>query len=193
MHIFVIPARGGSKRLPRKNLHNLWGKPLLIHSIEAALNLPLAEQKVVVVSSEDSEILELARSVAGVHALTRPDELALDDVPTQLVLKHAVSSVERFEGVTADIVWWMNASVPQVTPSDLSDGYRFLIEKDLLEITTVNSEGIAYAAVRLMRRRALFADRLSTHFGVIHRDYIDIHLKEDILFLEALKHEKDWT
>jgi CMP-N-acetylneuraminic acid synthetase len=187
-HVFVIPARGGSKRLLRKNLRILWGKPLIRHSVDAACNAAVGGRRVISISSEDPEVLEYARSVSGVLAIMRPPELAQDDVPTQPVLKHAVLEVEASIGTRADIVWWMNACVPQVTSADLLEGYRFLKEKNLREVTTVNSEGLAYAAVRLMQRQVLFADALSTHFGVIRRDYVDVHLQSDLVYLEGLRH-----
>jgi pseudaminic acid cytidylyltransferase len=183
-HFFIIPARGGSKRLPRKNVRLLWGKPLLMHSIEAALGAPVPGNKVVSVSSEDPEILDIARSVKGVQAVVRPPDLAQDHVPTQPVLQHAVRVVEAAQGVPADIIWWMNVSVPQVTAEDLAAGYTFFTENKLNEVTTVNSEGLAYAGVRLMKRSVLFANSLSTHFGVLNRDYLDVHQLEDIEYLE---------
>lgn len=185
-HIFVIPARGGSKRLPRKNLKTLWGKPLLMHTIDAALSAEVGGRRIVCVSSEDAEILDLARTVAGVCAIERPFELAEDHVPTHAVLKHAVVEAEAAEGIHADIVWWMNVSVPQVTAHDLEHGYQFLTQNELREVTTVNEEGLAYAAVRLMRRSALFADALSTHFGVVSRSYIDVHSQADLDELQRL-------
>ena len=107
-------------------------------------------------------------------------------MPTHPVLKHAVVEAEAAEGIHADIVWWMNASVPQVTSEDLEEGYRFLKKQELREVTTVNDQGLAYAAVRLMRRSALFADALSTHFGVVSRSYVDVHSLADLKKLQRL-------
>ena len=74
--IAIIPARGGSKRLPRKNIALLAGKPLLGYAIEAALESRVFDH--VCVSSEDDEILEIARAYEGVLCLQRPPELATD-------------------------------------------------------------------------------------------------------------------
>ena len=185
-HLFIIPARGGSKRLPRKNVRTLWGKPLIVHSIEAALGVSLQGERTVCVSSEDAEILACAERIPGALPVRRPPELAEDHVPTHPVLKHAVTEVEESQSTSVDIVWWMNASVPQVTSSDLAEGYNFLVEHGLREVTTVNDDGLAFAAVRLVRRDALFADALSTHFGVLKRNYLDVHTQEDLDFLEQI-------
>jgi len=82
----IIPARGGSKRLPRKNLALLAGKPLLVYTIEEALKSQVFD--LVCVSSEDEEILEVARK-SGCHlALKRPLELAGDSVQVKQVCKY---------------------------------------------------------------------------------------------------------
>lgn len=87
----VIPARGGSKRIPRKNLVAINNKPLLAYTIELARKIP--ELDAVVVSSEDKEILSIASSY-GAEALRRPEDLALDNTQDEPVLIHAIRSLE---------------------------------------------------------------------------------------------------
>ena len=82
----VIPARGGSKRVPRKNLQMVGGKPLLAWTIEAALGVGLDP----IVSSEDEEILATAK-YCGATPLLRPMELSADDASTEGVLIHALN------------------------------------------------------------------------------------------------------
>lgn len=86
----IIPARGGSKRIPRKNLVDLGGKPLVAWTIEAALNAESVER--VVVSTEDNEIAEVVRCW-GAEVLDRPDGLAEDGVPTREVTLHAIEAL----------------------------------------------------------------------------------------------------
>jgi len=88
MILGVIPARGGSKAIPRKNIKLLLGKPLIVWSIEAAQQSRLIDR--FVVSTEDVEIADIARS-AGAEVLYRPVELASDDATTVAVLQHALS------------------------------------------------------------------------------------------------------
>src|SRR5690554_709385 len=90
--LVVIPARGGSKRLPRKNVLPLAGKPLICWTIEAALEAKLNAR--IMVTSDDEEILAIARQYQGqgVIAYKRPDELATDTASTADVLIDAVEA-----------------------------------------------------------------------------------------------------
>ena len=84
----IIPARGGSKGIPRKNVRELCGKPLIQYTIDAALASNITH---VVVSSEDEEICRVARQ-CGCDVVDRPTALAADDTPTLPVLQHALQS-----------------------------------------------------------------------------------------------------
>ncbi|HET8887230.1 MAG TPA: acylneuraminate cytidylyltransferase family protein [Salinimicrobium sp.] len=97
-NIVIIPARGGSKRLPRKNLLNLNEFPLLVHSINyAKANAGIIDK--IVVSTDDSEIKELAIQ-NGVEVIDRPSHLATDTSPTVTALKHVLENInEDFENV----------------------------------------------------------------------------------------------
>lgn len=90
MILAVIPARGGSKGIPRKNIRLLAGKPLLAWSIEAAQASKFLDRTVI--STEDPEIAEVARR-CGAEVLVRPAELASDETPTLPVLQHALERV----------------------------------------------------------------------------------------------------
>lgn len=84
----VIPARGGSKRLPRKNIRELEGKPLIAWTIEAALDSSCIDE--VVVSTDDPEIAKVARQYGANIPFIRPSDLATDSTPTFDVIKHAL-------------------------------------------------------------------------------------------------------
>ena len=90
MILAVIPARGGSKGIPRKNLRPLFGKPLIAWSIEAAREAKSIDR--VVVSTEDPEIASVSREF-GAEVLDRPYELATDDAGTLEVLQHVVAKI----------------------------------------------------------------------------------------------------
>ncbi len=87
----MIPARGGSKGIPRKNLRPMLGKPLVVWSIEAALASALLDR--VVVSTEDAEIAGVAEK-AGAEVLQRPSELASDSATTVSVLQHILETID---------------------------------------------------------------------------------------------------
>ena len=90
----IIPARGGSKRLPRKNVLDLCGKPLIAWSIEAGLNSKYIDK--VVVSSDDDEILEISKKF-GAETIKRLDELASDTATTFDAIKHTIGNLEKYD------------------------------------------------------------------------------------------------
>ncbi len=111
MIVGITPARGGSKGIPRKNIRPILGKPLLAWTIEAAQSSRLLKRYVV--STEDSEIAEVARKF-GAEVLERPKELATDEATTLSVLQHVLQEVP------ADIVVLLQSTSPVRDP-DLID------------------------------------------------------------------------
>lgn len=105
--IAVIPARGGSKGLARKNVRTLAGKPLIAHTICATRNSKLIDR--VFVSTEDEEIAEISQKY-GAEIIKRPPELAGDYVITAPVLKHAVEWLKKKENYKPDIIVYLQAT-----------------------------------------------------------------------------------
>lgn len=108
--IAIIPARGGSKGIPRKNLAVINGKPLLAHSIEHALSADTVER--VLVSSEDEEILETARRWGAETPFIRPRELAGDHVLDWPVFEHALRFLKEQEKYEPDLVVHLRPTTP---------------------------------------------------------------------------------
>ena len=106
--IIVIPARGGSKRLPRKNIRPLGGKPLLAYTIEAALEADIAAP--VIVSTEDEEIAGISRKY-GAEVMIRPRELGADDSPTEAALLNVLDGKEK-EGVRPEWIMTLSPTSP---------------------------------------------------------------------------------
>ncbi|MBI3318714.1 MAG: acylneuraminate cytidylyltransferase family protein [Candidatus Omnitrophica bacterium] len=100
--VAVIPARGGSKGLPVKNIRPLGGKPLIAYSIEAAKGCPLIDR--VIVSTDDPEIQRVALEHGAEAPFLRPKELATDCATTESVLQHALTWLEEQEGFQVDIL-----------------------------------------------------------------------------------------
>lgn len=90
----IIPARGGSKRLPRKNVLDLAGKPLIAWSIEAGLKSQYVDK--VIVTSDDNEILDIAKKF-GSDTIKRPDELASDTATSFDAIEHAINNMEKYD------------------------------------------------------------------------------------------------
>ena len=98
----IIPARGGSKGIPRKNIVNLCGKPLIAYSIEQALASKWINR--VIVSTDDEEIADIAREYGAEVPFMRPEEFAHDLSPDIDVFRHALKWLETNEGYVPDIV-----------------------------------------------------------------------------------------
>lgn len=107
--IAIIPARGGSKGIPRKNIRLLCDKPLIAYTIEAALGSKYVDR--VLVSTEDGEIAEIAKQY-GAEVIKRPLELATDSASTEPVLEHVVRYLEKTEDYRADIVVLLQPTSP---------------------------------------------------------------------------------
>jgi CMP-N-acetylneuraminic acid synthetase len=101
----IIPARGGSKGLPRKNVLLIAGKPLIAYTVEAAKKCKLVNR--VVVSTDDEEIAAAARNAGADVPFMRPAELSHDLAPTEPVLQHALKHVEEVDGQKVDIVLFL--------------------------------------------------------------------------------------
>ncbi|GAB3074420.1 acylneuraminate cytidylyltransferase family protein [Intrasporangium mesophilum] len=115
----VIPARGGSKGLPGKNIRPLCGLPLIAHSIRAAALTPVVTR--CVVTTDSAEIAEVARAGGGDVPFLRPAELAQDDTPMAPVVRHALEWVEREEAQTYDAVLLLDPTSPARVPQQLAD------------------------------------------------------------------------
>lgn len=107
--IAIIPARGGSKRIPRKNLVNLDGKPLIAHSIISAKKSKYLDGEIYV-STDDKTIAAVAAKY-GAKLIERPKKLASDTATTLAALKHAIKNLER-NGVNFDTVVLLQATCP---------------------------------------------------------------------------------
>jgi CMP-N,N'-diacetyllegionaminic acid synthase len=121
----VIPARGGSKGVPRKNIRMLAGKPLLAYTIECARAARSLER--VILSTEDEEIAEVGRRWGVEVPFLRPVELAQDDTPTLPVIQHAVRFLEE-RGERFDAVMILQPTSPLRSPEDI-DGAVGLMEQ----------------------------------------------------------------
>ena len=92
MRIAVIPARGGSKRIPRKNIRPFAGQPIIVWPIKAALESGLFDK--VIVSTDDTEIAEVARAAGASVPFMRPENLSDDYADTKSVVRHAISELK---------------------------------------------------------------------------------------------------
>ena len=123
MKLCVIPARGGSKRIPRKNIREFAGKPMIAWSIEAARASGCFDQ--IIVSTDDAEIASVARQWGAEVPFCRPLELANDFTGTMPVVAHAVQWYQD-SGLEIAEVCCLYATAPFVESSDLKKGLQLL-------------------------------------------------------------------
>lgn len=126
MNIAIIPARGGSKRIPRKNIKSFCGKPMIAYSIEAALNSGCFDR--VVVSTDDSEIANIAVECGAEVPFIRPEKLSDDYSTTMDVIQHAILALNLNDN---DCVCCIYATAPFVTALFLKQGLEQLIKEDI--------------------------------------------------------------
>jgi len=122
--VAIIPARGGSKGIPRKNIKELCGKPLIAYIIETALRVEELDR--VIVSTEDKEIAEVAKKCGAEVPFMRPEELARDETPTLPVLQHAVKYLEEKENYKPDIIVLLYATSPLLKHERVSEAIKLL-------------------------------------------------------------------
>jgi N-acylneuraminate cytidylyltransferase len=125
MNICVIPARGGSKRIPRKNIKEFNGKPIIAYSIEAALKSNCFDQ--VIVSTDDVEIVEVAKKYGAQVPFIRPTELSNDYAGTIPVIKHAIEWLEENNN-SIESVCCLYATAPFIQPQTISRAFQRLQE-----------------------------------------------------------------
>ena len=117
----LIPARGGSKGVPRKNVRLICGKPLIAYTIETALELQHIFHRIIV-STDDEEIAAVSKKYGAEVPFIRPDELSGDMVPTLPVAQHAVRFVEQQDDILLDWVFILQPTDPFRTVKDLENG-----------------------------------------------------------------------
>jgi len=122
----VIPARGGSKSIPKKNIQPLNGKPLVYYSIRYSLSCPLVKHTVV--STDSEEIAAVARKYKAEVPFMRPPELARDDTQDYSVFKHALENLEAFYKEEIDILVLLRPTSP-LRPGGLIEQGVALLER----------------------------------------------------------------
>lgn len=138
MNLCVIPARGGSKRIPRKNIKDFGGKPIIAWSIDAARRANCFDQ--IIVSTEDFEIAEVARAYGADVPFMRPPKLADDYTETGQVIAHAIDWTNR----NTDLVRYaccLYATAPFVQSNDIRHGLHLLQQTKAEYAITVTEYG----------------------------------------------------
>ena len=122
----IIPARGGSKGVPRKNIHPLGGKPLIAYSIEQARRARLVNR--VVVSTDDTEIAAVSQGY-GAEIVWRPEKISSDSASSESALLHTLEHLQKSEGYKPDILAFIQCTSPLTLVEDIDGTIQTLMDK----------------------------------------------------------------
>lgn len=132
----IIPARGGSKGVPRKNIRLLCGKPLIAYTIESALKSIYIDR--LIVSTDDDEIADISRKYGALVPFKRPADLANDTAKAIGVVQHALKSMERFDEVEYSIVAYLEPPSPLKTTEDIDIAIKMFYNQKADAVVSVN-------------------------------------------------------
>ncbi len=135
MIIAIIPARGGSKRLPGKNIKDLAGKPMIAWTIEAAIQSDIFDH--ILVSTDDEEIAKISKAFGANVPFLRPAEISTDHATTNDVVTHMVDWIENKYGQTVSIVTILQPTSPLRTAADIAQAFNLMKDKSAKAVVSV--------------------------------------------------------
>jgi len=178
--ICLIPARGGSQRIPGKNIKDFHGKPIIAYSIETALESKLFDR--VIVSSDDSETWRIGEE-SGATFLRRETEFAADEVGTQEVAQHELKDLETILGDIGEYACVIYPCSPLLEAEDLIDGFMRLKETGVDYVYSTDRKGIDCGNFYFGKTEAFIEgrplDRSSLKFYIPKNRAIDINTEDD--------------
>lgn len=147
----VIPARAGSRGIPRKNVRPFCGRPLLAWTVDAARKSGVCDR--IVVSTDDEEIAACARDAGGEAPFLRPSEMARDDSPTDEAVAHAVREIEASDGWIPAHVLVLEPTAPFRRPRHVREAAELLVEGDADSVASVHEIPHHHHPEKALRRR----------------------------------------
>ena len=132
-----IPARGGSKTIPLKNLHKISNKPLIQYTIESALQSKIFYK--IVVSSDHNKILNFIKKFKKVSSLKRPKNISGDNATTDAALEHTLIQLDKNKDIKPDYICIIEPTAPLRSTSSLKKLKNFIKKKKINSLITINS------------------------------------------------------
>jgi len=145
----VIPARGSSKGIPRKNIREFLGKPLLAWTVEAARTSGVLER--VILSTEDEEIAQIGKTYGAEVPFLRPKELAEDKTKTASVIQHTLQWHQDHTGWLPEFVVILEPTSPTRQPFHIREAAKLLIESGADSVASVSEVPHHYVSTKLLR------------------------------------------
>lgn len=190
----VIPARGGSKGLPGKNIRPFLGLPLIAHSIKLARLCP--EVTRCVVSTDSRKIASVARAHGGDVPFLRPARLARSNTPMWPVLQHALAEVEREEGARYDFLLLLDPTSPTRLPGDVKKAVLLLRRGGTDGVVSVSRPEFNPLWHTVVKRKGLMRDWLPRASQIKRRqDAPEIYRINGLLYLWRtgfVRRSRDW-
>jgi CMP-N-acetylneuraminic acid synthetase len=180
IHAIVIP-RSDPKDLPDRNLHVVFGRPLILWVLEA---LKSSRRLTGYYISTGDEHLAGACREAGCEIIDRPDKLDGNRVSRVEILRHAVKSIYSRHGLTTHVAVGVRASIPELQGHHIDDAIDFLDRNKLREVITVGMNDIENDDLRVIHHRALFADAPSYRIGIVRTDFVNVRSIDDTADLQ---------
>lgn len=177
--VVIIPARGGSKRLKKKNIYPVWGKPMIDWPIKQAKKSNFVSD--IYVTSDDKNILDIAKK-NNVKIIKRTKSLSGDKTFKMEAIQHATRQISKKKKPT--LVVSLQANSPDVAYQDIDKVISHLIKYDRNEVISVDKNYNQNGAIRAMKYNTVFQRALSVHSGFVVTNISDIHTKNDVKILE---------
>ncbi len=186
----IIPARGGSKRIPRKNIALLAGRPLIAYAIRAAKEAKTLDA--CVVSTDDPAIAAIAKSLGGDAPFLRPGRYAGDAAPDIGYARHALRWLAAHRGWHPEIVVLLPPDCPARTGSDIDRAVRFLVKGNYESVRTLvrPAPRVPYKALWMMRdaRRNLIAPLFAQYVGKPSQRIPEYYLSVGMAYVTRAKY-----
>ena len=183
----VIPARGGSKGIPRKNIAPLCGRPLLAYTIEAAQKSQLLDH--LVLSTDCLEIADCAKA-HGLHVDdVRPHELSTDEVSTIDVVRYEMARFERIQKTRAEVIVILQPTAPMRTAEDIDSALNQFIANACVSMVSVYDETTTHPFVMYYSREKRLVPVLDkARLPKRRQDFPPVFVRNGALYISRRKH-----
>ena len=175
----VIPARGGSKGIPRKNIKSFLGRPLIEYTIKLALSCPEIDKTIV--STDDTEIAEISRNSGAEVPFTRPEELAQDNTTTLPVIRHAVGFLEK-NGENFENILILEPTSPLRTKEIIQKSIQALKEPEVETVVSARKYDVDFSDILESDEKDFLHPFLDIETTVRRQDTKNIYMMDGSIY-----------
>ena len=177
----IIPARGGSKGIPRKNIVPLAGKPLLAWTIEASLKSQFIDKTIV--SSEDKEILEIAEKF-GAEPIKRPKFLATDKALPEPMVYQVLEYLKKKQNYIPDILIYLQSTSPLRDNNDIDEALKLFVNSKATALIAVSKIDKKYLKTFILDKKGFLKGAINNYYPFMNRQSLpEIFLPNGAIYL----------